>query len=107
MCAQHQKTSVELLNTARKTASETANYSSEATREAIVKKFQDVFDGNKPYDWQVDMTEALLLGLDCVAISGTGAGRMMPFGMTLLMDESRSKMVIVLSPLNDLKVEQV
>jgi hypothetical protein len=51
MCAQHQKTSVELLNTARKTASETANYSSEATREAIVKKFQDVFDGNKPYDW--------------------------------------------------------
>ena len=31
----------------------------------------------------------------------------MPFGMPLLMDESKRKMVIVISPLNDLEVEQV
>ena len=107
MSSQRQKSSVDLLDAAWKTASETANYGSEATREAIVKKFEDVFDGKKPYDWQVDVTEALLLGLDCVAIAGTGAGKTMPFGMPLLMDESRSKMVIVISPLNDLEAEQV
>ena len=62
------------------------------------KKFEDVFDRKKLYDWQVDVTEALLLGLDCVAIAGTGAGKAMPFGMPLLMDESGSKIVIVNIP---------
>jgi hypothetical protein len=31
----------------------------------------------------------------------------MPFGMPLLMDDSGSKIVIVISPLNDLEAEQV
>ena len=30
--------------------------------------------GNKPYDWQVDVTEVLLLGLDCIVIAAAGIG---------------------------------
>jgi ATP-dependent helicase YprA (DUF1998 family) len=104
MCAQHQKLSVDALDNARKT---TSGYSSQITRQAIVDKCENAFGGNKPYDWQVDVTEALLLGLDCIVIAGTGAGKTMPFGMPLLMDKATGKLVIVISPLNDLEAEQV
>ena len=60
---------------------------------------------NEPYCWQVDITEAITLGLDCILIAGTG--KTMPFGMPLLLDTSRKKMVIVISPLNELELEQV
>lgn len=102
--AQH---SVDILKNARELAYTQDNYNSQVTRLDIVKRCEDAFSGNKPYDWQIDVTEALLLGLDCVAIAGTGAGKTMPFGLPLLMDESKRKMVIVISPLNDLEVEQV
>jgi ATP-dependent helicase YprA (DUF1998 family) len=102
--AQH---SVDILKNAQELASTQDNYNSQVTRLAIVKRCEDAFGGNKPYDWQIDVTEALLLGLDCVAIAGTGAGKTMPFGLPLLMDESKRKIVIVISPLNDLEVEQV
>ena len=48
-----------------------------------------------------------MLGLDCVVIAGTGSGETMPFGMPLFLDEAKDKMVIVLSPLNELEFEQV
>ena len=104
MWAQDQKVSADILDNTRKTAS---GYSSQVTRQAILDRSEKVFGGNKPYDWQVDVTEALLLGLDCIVIAGTGAGKTMPFGMPLLMDKASSKMVIVISPLNDLEAEQV
>jgi ATP-dependent helicase YprA (DUF1998 family) len=107
MSPHHLKPFPDVLENARKTASMIDHYSSQLTREAIVKRCEEAFNGHKPYDWQIDVTEALLLGLDCVAIAGTGAGKTMPFGLPLLMDETRSKMVIVISPLNDLEVEQV
>ena len=72
MCSQHQK-SIDILDNARETASTENNYNSQATRQAIVSRCEEAFGGNKPYDWPVDITEALLLGLDCVAIAGTGA----------------------------------
>jgi ATP-dependent helicase YprA (DUF1998 family) len=56
-------------------------YNSSATRQSIEDKFKAAFDGKAPYSWQVDVTEALLLGLDCVVIAGTGSGKTMPFGM--------------------------
>jgi ATP-dependent helicase YprA (DUF1998 family) len=102
--SRHLKPSADVLNNARETAD---NYSSQVTRQAIVDRCEEAFNGNTPYDWQIDVTEALLLGLDCVAIAGTGAGKTMPFGLPLLMDESSDKMVIVISPLNDLEAEQV
>jgi superfamily II DNA/RNA helicase len=107
MSAHRLKSFPNVLKNARELASMTDNYSSQLTRQAIAKRCEEAFNGNKPYDWQIDVTEALLLGLDCVAIAGTGAGKTMPFGLPLLMDESRNKMVIVISPLNDLEAEQV
>ena len=35
-------------------------------------------NGLEAYDWQLDVSEALLLGLDCTVIAGTGAGKTMP-----------------------------
>ena len=83
------------------------NYSSERTREDLVTAFKKALNGLEPYLWQLDVTEALLLGLDCVVIAGTGSGKTMPFAMPLLVDKSKKKMVIVISPLNDLEEDQV
>jgi ATP-dependent helicase YprA (DUF1998 family) len=41
-----------------------------------------------------------------VVIAGTGAGKTMPFAMPLV-DDTKSKMVLVISPLNELEHEQV
>ena len=40
-------------------------------------------------------------------IAGTGSGKTMLFGMPLLLDETKDKMVVVISPLNELEAEQV
>jgi ATP-dependent helicase YprA (DUF1998 family) len=96
-----------ILQLARDAAVLSWKYDSQATRQAIENKFKEAFDGKVPYSWQIDITEALLLGLDCVVIAGTGAGKTMPFGMPLLMDDAKKKMVIVISPLNELELEQV
>ena len=56
------------------------------------------------YDWQVDVSEALLLGLDCSVIAGTGAGKTMPFVMPLFVESN--KIIIVISPLNALEEDQ-
>ena len=58
-------------------------------------------------DWQLDVTEVLLLGLSCVVIVGTGSGKIMPFAMLLLADQTKKRMVIVISPLNGLEEDQV
>ncbi|KAF8221098.1 hypothetical protein L208DRAFT_1011139, partial [Tricholoma matsutake] len=57
-------------------------------QESIENKFKAVFDGKAPYSWQIDVTEALLLSLDCVVIAGTGSRKTMPFWMPLLLDEA-------------------
>ncbi len=61
--------------------------------------------GKPAYDWQVDVAKSLVLGLDTVLIVGTGAGKMMPFMMPLLVDSS--KKVLVILPLNVLQQDQV
>lgn len=55
----------------------------------IIDEFTRVFDGRQPYDWQIDVTEAILLCIDCMVIAGTGAGKTMPFVMPLLLDETK------------------
>ncbi|KAJ3744571.1 P-loop containing nucleoside triphosphate hydrolase protein [Lentinula raphanica] len=50
------------------------------------------------------LAEALLLGLDCSVIAGTGAGKTMPFVMPLLIEPT--KRVIIISPLNALEEDQ-
>ena len=92
------------LSNARQKASRRLGYNSAATRAKITRLFQERFGGD-PYDWQLDVTEAILLGLDTVVIAGTGAGKTMPFVMPLLLHEK--KKAIVISPLKILQADQV
>ena len=84
--------------------SDTQPYNSLATRTQIRRVFQERF-GSSAHEWQVDVTEAILLGLDSFVIAGTGAGKTMPFMMPLLLDP-KSKCIII-SPLKVLQEDQV
>ena len=59
----------------------------------------------EPYDWQIDVAKALLLGLDSIIIAGTGSGKTIPFMLPVLIHPE--KMIITLSPLKVLQRDQV
>ncbi|KAF9242905.1 P-loop containing nucleoside triphosphate hydrolase protein [Melanogaster broomeanus] len=102
----HQRTneqSARILQTAREDAKKT-KYDSNATQDIICKEFHARFNNHIPYDWQLDVAEALVLGLDCSVIAGTGAGKTMPFIMPLFAEPS--KHVLIISPLNALEEDQ-
>ena len=63
--------------------------------------------GKVPYEWQLDVAEALYLGLDSVIIAGTGAGKTLPFVMVLLAHTSANTKIIIVSTLNELERDQV
>jgi ATP-dependent helicase YprA (DUF1998 family) len=63
--------------------------------------------GYNPYDWQLDISEAILLGLDSVLIAGTGAGKTLPFVLPLLADRTGYSKIIIISTLNELEKDQV
>jgi ATP-dependent helicase YprA (DUF1998 family) len=92
------------LSNARQKASKTSGYNFVETQAKVTQLFQERF-GGEPYEWQLDITEAILLGLDTVVIAGTAAGKTMPFVMPLLLDEK--KKAIVISPLKILQADQV
>ena len=97
--------SYNLLADARLTAStsDTA-YNSRQTRSTITQLFK-ARSGKTPYDWQLDVTEAILLGLDSTVIAGTGSGKTIPFMLPLLAHPE--KIVIIISPLKVLQQDQV
>jgi superfamily II DNA helicase RecQ len=97
----------DLVETSRKAAKASRGYDYKKTRATICKKLSNAFDSKEPYTWQVDVCEAILLGLDCIVIASTGAGKSMPFIMPLLVDETCRKIVIIISPLNELEYDQV
>jgi bloom syndrome protein len=68
------------LDNARADAQQKNGYDWQHTRNEITLLFRARF-GTDPYSWQLDVTEAILLGLDSVVIAGTGAGKTMPFMM--------------------------
>ena len=98
---------LKVIQAARDAAGLSRDYCSSKTREDLVISFKEAFHDLEPYGWQLDIAEAILLGLDCVAVAGTGSGKTMPFVMPLLVDRTKKKMVIVISPLNDLEEDQV
>ena len=61
--------------------------------------------GCKPYPWQLDCAEALILGIDCIILTGTGFGKILPFMIPSLLHPD--KVTIVISPLNALEEDQV
>jgi len=91
------------LSNARQKAWKTSGCNSAATRAKVTQLFQERFGGD-PYEWQLDVTEAILLGLDTVVIAGTAAGKTMPFVMALLLDGKKKAIV---TPLKILQANQV
>ncbi|EMD34592.1 hypothetical protein CERSUDRAFT_75551 [Gelatoporia subvermispora B] len=59
----------------RRAAMKSRKYCSEETRQRMADGFRDECDGKEPYTWQLDAAEAVLLGLDCLVVAGTGAGK--------------------------------
>ena len=60
-----------------------------------------------PYDWQVDLAEALTLGLDATVIAGTGSGKTLPWAMPVLLEQNHDRICLVISLLNELEVDHV
>ncbi|KAI0371404.1 P-loop containing nucleoside triphosphate hydrolase protein [Pilatotrama ljubarskyi] len=96
--------SYKVLQAARDMATSKRKYDSSATRSKMVAEFQARTKGKVPYEWQVDVAEALLLGVDCTVIAGTGSGKTMPFVMPAFVE--REKVFFVISPLNALESDQ-
>ncbi|KAJ7718342.1 P-loop containing nucleoside triphosphate hydrolase protein [Mycena metata] len=92
-----------ILQAAREKARQKNGYDSAQTRRDLARLFEADFK-KPPYAWQIDVSEAMVLGLDAVVIAGTGAGKTIPFMMPLLLD--RSKFVLVISPLKILQEDQ-
>ena len=63
--------------------------------------------GKTPYDWQLDVAESLLLGLDTVVVVGTGSGKTIPIMLPLLLPENKLKTMVIISPLKALQQDQV
>ena len=99
--------SYKLLDDARLAASTSeAAYDSQQTRSAISQLFKARSGtGKTPYDWQLDVTEAILLGLDSMVIAGTGSGKTIPFMLPLLAHPGKN--IIIISPLKVLQQDQV
>jgi ATP-dependent helicase YprA (DUF1998 family) len=95
------------LQQARTEATNNFGYSSEETRKSISDEILAHSGGKIPYAWQVDISEAVYLGLDVALMAGTGAGKTWTFlGIFLAYKTSKSK-IIVVSPLNELQKDQV
>jgi len=65
------------------------------------------FDQKSPRDFQLDVAEALILGLDTTVVAGTGSGKTLPWAMPLLLDENKERTCLVVLPLKVLQVDHV
>jgi len=82
-------------------------YDSQAIRRTLSDSVTALCPTITPYDWQVDLAEALTLGLDSTVIAGTGSGKTLPWAMPLLLEQNRDKICLVISPLNELEADHV
>ena len=78
----------ECLSRARTEAAAQSHYDSQKVRAELLQAMQE-HCGKAPYPWQLDATEALILGLDSIVIAGTGAGKTMPFVMPLFWNKDK------------------
>lgn len=82
-------------------------YSSSTYRSSVTRALLPRFNRRHPYNWQLDISEAIELGLDCLLISGTGSGKTLPFVLPIIGDLTRTKKVVIISPLLALEEDQV
>jgi ATP-dependent helicase YprA (DUF1998 family) len=77
-------------------------------REHMSSAFENATGGKQPYQWQLDVAEALLLGRDCTVIAPTGSGKTIPPVLPLLAaPKGEFRMMLVISPLKELQNDQV
>jgi ATP-dependent helicase YprA (DUF1998 family) len=94
------------LQNAHEKGSRDSGYDSESTRKEIADN-SAARAGIQPYEWQIDVSEALLLGLDAVVIAGTGSGKTLPFYLPLFTDHCKNKMALIVLPLKTLQHDMV
>jgi hypothetical protein len=96
----------ELLQKARNDVKKTreGSYCSASVRAKIRNEFTAWNPGLVPHEWQVNIGEALELGIDCSLLAGTGAGKRMPFIMPLFTQPDK---IVIISLLNTLEEDQV
>ncbi|KAI0683129.1 P-loop containing nucleoside triphosphate hydrolase protein, partial [Cytidiella melzeri] len=94
-----------LLEETRKDAEANRKFDSASARQMMTEECLR-HTGNTPYSWQLDISEAILLGLDSVLMAGTGAGKTLPFVLPLLVDKTGYSKIIIVSTLNELEQDQ-
>ncbi|KAI0359013.1 P-loop containing nucleoside triphosphate hydrolase protein [Trametes cingulata] len=72
----------------------------------MAEEFSRRANGQQPFAWQLDAAEAIVLGLDCVVVAGTGAGKTIPYILPLFLPEFRDKLMVIISPLKSLQQDQ-
>ena len=101
---QQRELSYKLLANAR---TKKEGYDSQGTRHTLSSSVTALYPTIKPYDWQIDLAEALTFGLDATVIAGTGSGKTLPWTMPLLLNENRNKICLVILPLNELEADHL
>ncbi|KAI0309971.1 P-loop containing nucleoside triphosphate hydrolase protein [Amylostereum chailletii] len=93
----------ELLEEARKRAA--PKYVSAEARKKMSEECKARSHGKiVPHEWQLDIAECLILGVDCELIAATGTGKTITFALPLFYDPKKT--IVVISPLNALEVDQ-
>lgn len=71
------------LNEAQQQAKEKSMYDFAQRRVKTIQWVREQFNGREPHPWQLDVGEAIALGLDALVISLTGSGKSLPFVILL------------------------
>ena len=89
---------LEPLQVARKAAEESeGGYDSESMRTVVIEQFKTAFNGRAPYEWQVDVTEALLLERSTLLFHTHPLGIQMDFGIPWNSMESKHDFMTIFS----------
>lgn len=78
----------------------------EINLDVLAERAQEVLH-KKPFLWQLEVAEAILCGEDVIVDVGTGSGKTMTFTLPLLTDEQDDDIVLTVSPLTALMIDQV
>ncbi|KAG6822390.1 hypothetical protein H0H92_014082, partial [Tricholoma furcatifolium] len=69
----------------------------------LAAKAQKILN-TKPFQWQLEIAQAILCGQDVVVDVGTGSGKTLVFTLPLLQDEN--DIIVTVSPLTALMTDQ-
>ena len=72
----------------------------------LVEKADQIFH-KWPFEWQLDVPRVVLCGEDVVVDVGTGSGKTLCFSLPLLLDEMGTEIILTISPLTVLMIDQV